>query len=82
MEVAISRLNRDLEQQFTAWRERRLQEHGRVLYLDGIHGLLAAVNTLFSATPRPRCLLHKQRNVLPRCPRWIRQDIEAELQGI
>src|SRR6266567_78213 len=34
---AISRLNRDLEQQFTAWRERRLQEHWRILYLDGIH---------------------------------------------
>jgi transposase-like protein len=34
---AISRLNRDLEQQFTAWRERPLQEHWRILYLDGIH---------------------------------------------
>jgi putative transposase len=34
---AISRLNRDLEQQFTAWRERRLQEHWRILYLDGSH---------------------------------------------
>jgi transposase-like protein len=28
---AISRLNRDLEQQFTAWRERPLQEHWRIL---------------------------------------------------
>jgi transposase-like protein len=34
---AISRLNQDLEQQFTAWRERLLQEHWRSLYLDGIH---------------------------------------------
>jgi putative transposase len=34
---AISRLNRDLEQQFMTWRERRLQEHWRILYLDGIH---------------------------------------------
>ena len=34
---AVSRLNQDLEQQFTAWRERRLQEHWRILYLDGIH---------------------------------------------
>jgi transposase-like protein len=34
---AISRLNRDLEQQFTAWRQRPLQEHWRILYLDGIH---------------------------------------------
>jgi transposase-like protein len=34
---AISRLKRDLEQQFTVWRERSLQEHWRILYLDGIH---------------------------------------------
>ena len=128
----VRRLNRDLEQQFTAWRERRLQEHWRILYLDGIHfsvrhgdqadstviltalgvdlagnkevvalracaeeskegwvsvledlrrrgatqvdlmvtaghdGRLSAVNALFSATARQRCLVHKQRNVLPR----------------
>jgi transposase-like protein len=36
-EAAISRLNRDLEQQFTAWRERPLQADFRILYLDGIH---------------------------------------------
>lgn len=29
---AISLLNRDLEQQFRAWHERRLPEHWRVLY--------------------------------------------------
>jgi putative transposase len=34
---AISQLNRDLEQQFQTLRERPLQEHLRVLYLDGIH---------------------------------------------
>src|SRR4249919_292106 len=34
---AVSRLNRDLEQQFQAWREHPLQEHWRILYLDGIH---------------------------------------------
>ena len=145
---AISRLNRDLEQQFTAWRERRLQEHWRILYLDGIHfsvrhgdqadatmilvalgvdlegnkevvalracaeegkegwvsvledlrargavqidlivtdgheGLLAAVQALFSATPRQRCLLHKQRNVLNAVPRRVRQEVETELLGI
>jgi putative transposase len=145
---AISRLNRDLEQQFTAWRERRLQEHWRILYLDGIHfsvrhgdqtdatmilvalgvdlagnkevlalragaeedkdgwacllqdlrrrgatkidlivmdghdGLLAAVAGLFSATPRQRCLVHKQRNVLSAIPRRERDDVQAELVGI
>jgi transposase-like protein len=145
---AISRLNRDLEQQFTTWRERRLQEHWRILYLDGIHfsvrhgdkadttviltalgvdmagnkevlalracaeeskegwlsllqdvrmrgatqidlivtdghdGLLAAVAELFSATPRQRCLVHKQRNVLSAIPRRERGDVQAELVGI
>ncbi len=34
---AISRLNQTLTQQFEAWRQRPLQEHWRILYLDGIH---------------------------------------------
>ena len=145
---AISRLNRDLEQQFTAWRERPLQKHWRILYLDGIHfsvrhgdqadstviltalgvdlagnkevlalracaeeskdgwvsllqdirtrgatqidlivsdghdGLLAAVMELFPATPRQRCLLHKQRNVLSAIPSRVRREVETELVGI
>ena len=33
----ISRLNRTLTEQFEAWRERSLQPHWRVVYLDGIH---------------------------------------------
>src|SRR5204863_6382261 len=33
----ISRLNQTLTQQFEAWRERRLQEHWRFVYLDGVH---------------------------------------------
>src|SRR2546425_3617614 len=33
----ISRLNQTLTQQFEAWRQRPLQEHWRVLYLDGVH---------------------------------------------
>ena len=33
----ISRLNQTLTQQFEAWRERPLQEHWRIVYLDGIH---------------------------------------------
>src|SRR6266699_1299296 len=34
---AVSRLNQTLTQQFETWRERPLQEHWRILYLDGIH---------------------------------------------
>jgi len=33
----ISRLNQTLTQQFDTWRQRSLQEHWRILYLDGIH---------------------------------------------
>jgi putative transposase len=33
----ISRLNQSLTQQYETWRERALQTHWRVLYLDGVH---------------------------------------------
>ena len=144
----ISRLNQTLTQQCEAWRERRLQEHWRIVYLDGVHfsirhgdkadstiiltalgvdlagnkevlalracaeedkdgwacllqdlrsrgathidlivtdgheGLLAAVAELFAATPRQRCLVHKQRNVLNAIPRRERGDVQTELVGI
>jgi putative transposase len=144
----ISRLNQTLTQQFETWRQRRLQAHWRILYLDGVHfsirhgdkadstmiltalgvdlagnkevlalracaeedkdgwicllqdlrrrgathidllvtdghdGLLAAVAQLFSATPRQRCLVHKQRNVLNAIPRRERGAVQAELVGI
>lgn len=144
----ISRLNQTLTQQFEAWRERRLQTHWRIVYLDGIHlkirhgekcdtsiiltalgvdqegnkevlalracaeedkegwlsllhdlrtrgatqldlivtdghdGLLAAVSDLFSATPRQRCLVHKQRNVMNAIPRREREAVQVELTGI
>jgi transposase-like protein len=145
---AISRLNQSLSQQFEAWRERPLQAHWRILYLDGVHfrirhgdkadstiiltalavdvegnkevlalracaeedkegwlgllqdlrargatlfdltvtdgheGLLAAVEELFAATARQRCLVHKQRNVLAAIPRRERSEVQAELVGI
>jgi putative transposase len=144
----ISRLNQSLSHQYDTWRQRPLQEHWRVLYLDGVHfsvrhgekadstiiltalgvdlagnkevlalracaeedkdgwacllqdlrsrgathidlivtdghdGLLAAVSDLFAATPRQRCLVHKQRNVLNAIPRRERSDVQAELVGI
>lgn len=34
---AVSRLNRSLTEQFEDWSERTLQDHWRILYLDGIH---------------------------------------------
>ena len=144
----ISRLNQSLTYQYETWRQRPLQEHWRILYLDGVHfcvrhgdkadstiiltalgvdlagnkevlalracaeedkdgwacllqdlrsrgathidlivtdghdGLLAAISELFVATPRQRCLVHKQRNVLNAIPRGERGDVQAELVGI
>jgi putative transposase len=40
------------------------------------------VTNLFPATPRQRCLLHKQRNVLNAIPRRVRGEVETELLGI
>jgi putative transposase len=34
---AVSRLNSDLQAQFKEWRERRLAEHWRIIYCDGIY---------------------------------------------
>jgi transposase-like protein len=145
---AVSRLNRTLTEQFEDWRERTLQDHWRILYLDGIHfevrhgdqvdstiilvalgvdlegskdilamracaeeskdgwmclvqdlrtrgvkqvdlilsdghdGLLAAVSALFTATPRQRCLVHKQRNVMNAIPKREQESVAAELGGI
>ncbi len=33
----ISRLNQTLTQQLETWRQRALQTHWRILYLDGVH---------------------------------------------
>lgn len=49
---------------------------------DGHEGLLAAVSELFTATPRQRCLVHKQRNVLNAIPRRERETLQVELAGI
>jgi putative transposase len=144
----ISRLNQSLTEQFEQWRERPLQEHWRIVYLDGIHftvrhgeqtdstilltalgvdlegnkevlalwacaeeskegwmgllqdvrtrgatqidlmvtdghdGLLAAVHALFAATPRQRCVVHKERNVMSAIPKRERSAVTAELTGI
>jgi putative transposase len=145
---SVSRLNHTLTEQFEAWRERHLQSHYRVVYLDGVHftvrhgeksdaaiiltalgvdlegsrevlalracaqeskdgwscllqdlrsrgvketdlivsdgadGLLSALAALFPATPRQRCVIHKQRNVLNAIPHREQKEVAAELAGI
>jgi putative transposase len=53
-----------------------------LIVTDGHEGLLAAVSALFSATPRQRCVVHKQRNVLNAIPHRERKDVSTELAGI
>ncbi len=49
---------------------------------DGADGLLAAIADLFPATPRQRCLIHKQRNVMSAIPKREQQEVMADLKGI
>src|SRR5579883_1521484 len=53
-----------------------------LLVTDGHDGLLAAVAALFPATPRQRCLVHKQRNVMSAIPKREQAEVSADLTGI
>ncbi len=53
-----------------------------LIVTDGHNGLLAAVSALFPATPRQRCLVHKQRNVMNAIPKREHQEVATELTGI
>jgi len=49
---------------------------------DRHEGILTALGALFPVTPRQRCLVHKQRNVLNAVPHRERPSVAAELSGI
>jgi putative transposase len=49
---------------------------------DGHDGLLAALASLFPATLRQRCLVHKQRNVMNAIPHREQKEVATELAGI
>ena len=53
-----------------------------LIVTDGHDGLLAAVSALFSATPRQRCVVHKQRNVLNAIPHRERKEVSSDLAGV
>jgi putative transposase len=53
-----------------------------LIVTDGHEGLLAAVCALFPATPRQRCVVHKQRNVMNAIPHRERKEVATELAGI
>ncbi len=49
---------------------------------DGHAGLIGACHKLFTATPRQRCLLHKERDVLAAFPSRSYHQVRAELKAI
>ncbi len=53
-----------------------------LIVTDGHDGLLAAVSSLFPATLRQRCVVHKQRNVMNAIPHREQKEVAAELAGI
>ncbi len=53
-----------------------------LIVTDGHDGLLAAVSTLFTATLRQRCVVHKQRNVMNAIPKREENTVATELSGI
>jgi transposase-like protein len=53
-----------------------------LIVTDGHDGLRAAVGSLFPATLRQRCVVHKQRNVLNAIPHRERKEVSTELTAI
>jgi putative transposase len=53
-----------------------------LIVTDGHDGLLAAVSSLFPATLRQRCVVHKQRNVMNAIAHREQKEVAAELAGI
>jgi putative transposase len=53
-----------------------------LIVTDGHDGLLAAVASLFPATLRQRCLVHKQRNVMNAIAHREQKEVATELAGI
>lgn len=49
---------------------------------DGNDGLIEALKEVFPATPRQRCVVHKQRNVVSSVPKRVRGAIGAEVASI
>lgn len=53
-----------------------------VIVSDGHKGLTSACDKLFTATPRQRCLVHKERDLMPAFPIRVHPQIRTELEAI
>lgn len=61
---------------------RRGVEQVDLAVTDGNEGLLAALKEALPATPRQRCIVHKQRNVVSAVPKRVRGQIGTEVAAI
>jgi len=57
-------------------------EHLKLIIVDGNSGLLSALDSLFPSVPVQRCIVHKIRNVVGKCPKTLRGIIPAEFKQI
>lgn len=57
-------------------------EHLKLVIVDGNAGLLSAVDSLLKGVPVQRCIVHKIRNIVGRCPRSLRGVVPAEAKQI
>jgi transposase-like protein len=53
-----------------------------VIVSDGHTGLIRACDEIFTATPRQRCLLHKNRDIMAAFPARVEATVKAELKAI
>lgn len=54
----------------------------KLITVDGNPGLLSALDSLLPDTPIQRCIVHKIRNVVNRCPRSLRGVVPADAKRI
>jgi transposase-like protein len=54
----------------------------KLITVDGNPGLLSALDSLLPDTPLQRCIVHKIRNVVGRCPRSLRGVVPADAKRI
>lgn len=53
-----------------------------VIVTDGHKGIISACAKIFTSTPRQRCLLHKERDIMAAFPNRVEGQIKTELKAI
>ena len=54
----------------------------KLVIVDGNPGLLSALSSLLEKVPIQRCIVHKIRNIVGKCPRKLRSIVPAEAKQI